>query len=609
MTARRVLGPLGCLLLGVALFALARYVGRPFDNIAWGLPVLGVAAALLVARVDVDREGGRIALVLGAALAFIAASIASFSALWTVAVAAWEYAHPPGIRQAPFAVIDRLGDYAAYAWDEAWWVLLMWGLLALAPLGAGIVLARLTLVPLFAPSRDVAGGPWSARWMTPVEARYLANQKIGLPLGRLGGRLLRFKPGVGWRGGHHMLVAGTRAGKGVSGVLPAIIDHDGPVVALDIKGELFAVTRRWRRSLGQRVVVLNPMSVNEPSADRFNPLDYVRRDPDHITRDAELVADGLVKPEGGDGDHFSVMARNLIAAAVEVVVKVAEPSEQNLITVADMLGPNVVATLEAWRDSADVVGKPASRAAAAVLGAGDKERGSILTTVSKALAWTSSGPMERFLGASDFRLDELIDGKTDVFLVVPLDQVHALSGFLRLMVNIVAGVTIRQMGNRNLAKPLLLVLDEFTRLGRMQKLLDIATVAAGAGVEALFVTQDRAQIASVYRDGEADTLLGACATVRVFGLGRTDNATAQWVVAGVGDRTVQTYSKPLDGEKKGSESEQRSKLFTADQLLELPGSDMVALFSGRPPLQLKRIISHSDPAYRNKLDPNPTLRT
>jgi len=167
---------------------------------------------------------------------------------------------------------------------------------------------------------------------------------------------------------------------------------------------------------------------------------------------------------------------------------------------------------------------------------------------------------------------------------------------------------MRDMGRRNLARPLLLVLDEFARLGRMQKLVDVATVAAGAGIEALFVTQDRAQISSVYRDGEADTLLGSCATVRVFNLGRTDNKTAEWVAAGIGDRTVRAHNQKLEGKKNESGTEQRAKLLATDQILELPPTDMLALFSGRPPLRLKRIISHSDPAYRDKLDPNPTIR-
>lgn len=612
MTVFRAAWCSGAIVLGFLFLLVATWWGPPLRNVGWAGPALGIALAALVTRGGVANDRRRDALSLVAAAAFALAAIVGGLASWSVVAYLWDAAGAP-VQGQPFAKLSRFQEAAGLAWQGHWGSISSWAAVALLPAFAALGLAVPTARRLLMGSRVVEGGPWSARWMTPAEAGYLARQKIGLPLGRLNGNLLRYHddPARGWRGGHHMLISGTRGGKGVSGVLPAIIDHDGPVVALDVKAELFAVTRRWRQSLGRRVVVLNPLGRVEPSADRFNPLDYVRRDPDHITADAEVIADGLVIPEGGDSGHFYVMARNLVAAAIEVVVKATEgdPQRRNLNTVADLLSSaDLEERLTAWRDAGEAVSLPAARAAAAVLNASDKERGSILTTVSKAFKWTSSPPMRRFLEESDFELDELIAGTADVFLVVPVEQLGAQAVFLRLMVNIVAGVAMRDMGDRNLAKPLLLVLDEFTRLGRMQKLIDIATVAAGAGVEALFVTQDRAQVSSVYRDGEADTLLGSCATVRVFNLGRTDTKTAEWVAAGIGDRTVRAHSQQFDGKKGESGSEQRTKLFTADQLLELPSTEMMALFSGRPPLRLKRIISYNDPAYRDKLDPNPTLR-
>jgi len=597
--------------LGFLLLLAAIRLGPPLQNVAWAAPAVGVAVALLIGRRDIASDRVQDGLALAAAAALTGAAVAGLHALWTVLVYLWSVARAGSAGSQSFGALALFPDAAAAAWAGHWGSISFWAAVALLPLfgalGIGVPVGK----RLLAGSREVEGGPWSARWMTPAEAGYLARQQAGLPLGRLKGRLLRYRddPSLGWRGGHHMLISGTRGGKGVSGVLPAIIDHHGPVVALDVKGELVAVTRRWRQSIGQRVVILDPLGRTELPVDRFNPLDYVRSDPDLVTADAEVIADGLVIPESGDGAHFAIRARNLVAAAIEVVAIVAEPERRNLNTVADIFtSPDLEERLAAWREAGETVSLPAARAAAAFLTSDSKEQGYILSTISKAFAWTASPPMRRFVEASDFSLDELIDGTADVFLVVPVDQLTQFAVFLRLMVNIIAGVAMRDIGKRNLVRPLLLVLDEFTRLGRMQKLVDIATVAAGAGVEALFVTQDRAQISSVYRDGEADTLLGSCATVRVFNLGRTDIKTAEWVASGIGDRTVRTHSQQFDGKKMESGSEQRDKLFPAHKLLELPATDMVALFSGRPPLLLKRIISHSDPDYRDKLDPNPTVR-
>ena len=112
------------------------------------------------------------------------------------------------------------------------------------------------------------------------------------------------------------------------------------VAVLDIKGENFAVTRRYRQSLGRQVVVLNPFGVIEPSKDRFNPLDYIRQA--HLVRDIEVIAEGLVRPEGGNGSHFAEMAKSMIAAVIEVVMTRRVEADRNLITVVPPAGSSTL---------------------------------------------------------------------------------------------------------------------------------------------------------------------------------------------------------------------------------------------------------------------------
>jgi type IV secretion system protein VirD4 len=331
---------------------------------------------------------------------------------------------------------------------------------------------------------------------------------------------------------------------------------------------------------------------------------------DHLTRDAAVIAEGLVKPESGAGAHFSTMARQLLAAAVEVVMRVAEPGDRNLITIADMLlSGDVVPLLEGWRDAPDEVGRSAAQIAAMMLAAGDRERGAVMTTVGKALSWCASDEMRQFLSLPpDWSFEDVLDDRADLFVVVPLDQVGPMSVFMRLVTNLILGSVTRQDGYRTLAKPILLVLDEFVRLGKMERFIDIATAGAGTGVEALFITQDRGQMDAVYGREDTSTLLGACASVRVFGLGRSDTTTAQWIVDALGDRTVEVRGRQLSGKERPSGSEQRIKLLSTDELLELPGDEMIVLFPGQSAARLKRLVSHEDREYREKLDFNPTLK-
>lgn len=461
-------------------------------------------------------------------------------------------------------------------------------------------------------SRISTQGPWRARWMNRQELRQLSHNDTGLPLGLSGGAMLRYRPNqkTGWRAGHHVAIAGTRAGKGVSVVIPAIIDHDGPVAVLDIKGENFAVTRRYRRSLGRQVVVLNPFGVIEPSKDRFNPLDYIRQA--HLVRDIEVIAEGLVRPEGGNGAHFAEMAKSMIAAVIEVVMTRRAEADRNLITVMDLLfSAGFEKTLTEWASAPETFGTRPAAAAATFLAAGENERGAIKTTVKKAFDWARSDEMRTFLGSSTCSLENLFDGRADLFMVVPLDQVDAQAVFLRLLTNIILGMAVRLEGAKKPKKNVLLVLDEFVRLGRMEKLINIANVAAGCGIEALFITQDKGQIESVYGKGDTASILGSCVTTRIFGLGRAEFETANWAANALGDQTVLTRTKQSAAKfgesRKTSTAEQRQKLMTADQILEMKTGKMLLLTGSKPPALIDAIVSHRHPAYRGKLDRNPMV--
>lgn len=461
-------------------------------------------------------------------------------------------------------------------------------------------------------SRVSKRGPWRARWMNRDELRQLRHNDTGLPLGLSGGAILRYRSRQkdGWRTGHHVAIAGTRAGKGVSVVIPAIIDHDGPVAVLDIKGENFAVTRRYRQSLGRRVVVLNPFGVIQPSKDRFNPLDYIRQE--HMVRDIDVIAEGLVRPEGGNGAHFAEMAKLTIAAVIEVVVTKCAENERNLVTVMDlMFSADFEENLKEWATTPQTFGTRPAAGASILLAAGDNERGAIMTTMRKAFNWARSDEMRTFLSGSTCSLENLFEDRADLFMVVPLDQVDVQSVFLRLLTNMILGMAIRREGDRMPKKNVLLILDEFVRLGRMEKLVNIANVAAGCGIEAMFISQDKGQIESVYGKGDTDSILGSCVTTRVFGLGRAEFETANWAANALGDQTVLIKTKQLAANLSETSTtsmvEHCQKLMTADQILELKTGKMLLLTGSKPPTLVDAIVSHRHPAYRGKLDRNPMV--
>lgn len=376
--------------------------------------------------------------------------------------------------------------------------------------------------------RTAEGGPWRGGFLDEADLKYLTAHKTGMPLGIHAGKIVRYVKDdeKGWLGGHHAVIAGTRGGKSVSALVPAIFDHAGPVVALDIKGELATITGTRRAAAGRKVVVLDPFRTTKIKGYAYNPLSFIR--PVHRDRDAAVIADGLVLTETGDGAHFSDRARDVLQTAIEVVHEL-EGEKASLHDVRKLvLNADFLDTLTAWSAATDLAGGRAAELAGSMLQMGDKERGAILSTVARSLKWTSAQHMRACLSPEKgFQFDLLLKGNVDLFIVIPLDQIGPQAGFLRLLTNQLLAVMVQQEDRGQAAQPVLLVADEFTRLGFMQRIVDIATVAAGMSLETIFVLQDRGSLEAVYGQFAADTILGSCATTRIFNLGRADLRTAK----------------------------------------------------------------------------------
>ena len=606
-TPLRTLTALTILLIGMFIYQnIQTYWPAMYENTRIALLIFAAGFALWVLKANFQaRVRTYTGLAVGAAL--LGASALALIEPYEVAgmllktFSSWKKAGFP-ILQSLEASFDTLSRYSITQQTAL-----------ITSLLVGLTIPILTLIWLIIlvipdPNNRISkSGAWQAQWLSRLEITQLKHNTKGLPLGLHNGAILRYQPNPkqGWRSGHHAVIAGTRAGKGVSGVIPSIIDHQGSVAVLDIKGENFAITRRHREKLGREVIVLNPFGVHEPMQHRFNPLHYIRKD--HLVRDIDVIAEGLIRPEHGNGSHFSEMAKSMVAAVLEHVItnSLKEAENYDLTTVMNTLFSSTFnETLQTWSNDPATYGIRISQTASTFLAAGENEQGAIKTTIKKAFDWARSDEMQAFLSESNCNLEDVFNDKADFFIVVPLDQIDAQSVFLRLLTNIILGMAVRQEGIRESNKNVLLVLDEFVRLGRMEKLVNIANVAAGAGIEALFITQDKGQIESVYGKGDTASILGSCVTIRIFGLGRAEIETAKWASEALGDQTVlsRTQQPTKFGEKrKYSVAEQRQKMMSSDQILEMKAGEMLLLMGSKRPLRTQAIISYKHAAYRGKL--------
>jgi type IV secretion system protein VirD4 len=110
---------------------------------------------------------------------------------------------------------------------------------------------------------DKADAVPRAQWATPSLGPMWNHSRSSIFLG------YRDDKGVGCGDDRHvLLVAGSRAGKGVSYVIPNLLLYEGSVLAIDPKGELARETAKRRVAMGQKVIVSTRLSKLTPARRR-----------------------------------------------------------------------------------------------------------------------------------------------------------------------------------------------------------------------------------------------------------------------------------------------------------------------------------------------------
>ena len=350
-------------------------------------------------------------------------------------------------------------------------------------------------------------------------------------------------------------MAGSRAGKGASFIVPNLLFYPGSVIANDPKAELVRRTGRRRRQLGQDVAVLDPFGESglpDSERARFNPLDLIEPDTDEGLADAGLLADALIIQESGSGQHFTMAARNLLHGLIYCVATRYDGARRSLSTVREMLCQDDEA--EETRQPGGLIyemgeagGFPA-QVAASLAGKSPNERSSVLSTAQEQTAFLAGEAMRRTLSESSFAMGDLKSAPhgLSVFLCLPARRMATHAKFMRLMLT-VAIVYMEAVPNVSEARktgtgyPVLFMLDEFSALGHLDVIERAAGLMAGYGVKLWTVLQDLTQLKRDYKEGW-ETFIGNAGFMQFFGT--SDATTCEYISKLLGDTETVTAAMP-----------------------------------------------------------------
>jgi len=406
----------------------------------------------------------------------------------------------------------------------------------------------------------------------------------------------------------HVLVVGpTRSGKGVSFVIPNGYTWEGSSVWFDPKRENFGAFAAHRTIMGDKVFLFSP---GEDHTHRYNPLDFIRRD-DRMATDALVVASFLIpesKPE-----IWGKSARLLLAAMIGYTL--ASPlhaeaehlrSVSKLTTTGEdfqLVLKTLVKTESGHLPSWVVDGFNQFIAL-------EKEtRNSALFNVTTALNPWNSGLIAAATETSDFDIRTFRQTKTALFIGCSIAQLEVYRPLIKILVQQIHDLLMAKLPDKE-KEPhrVLMMIDEFRQLGKMDDLVSKLTINAGYGFRMVLILQDLGQLDEVYGKATRITTVSAC-QVKLF-IRINDLETSDYVSEMLGTRTLEIASptiRPGQGWFGGVQKSIRyesAPLRTPAELREMPEDRAILIIPNSPGFELRKIAHWRDRPYKAVHDAN-----
>ena len=451
----------------------------------------------------------------------------------------------------------------------------------------------------------------SARWAEPeeVKAAGLLGHD-GVVLGCYYEHYLRHD------GPEHILCfAPTRSGKGVGLVVPSLLTWPGSAIVHDIKGENWQLTAGFRARHG-RVLLFDPTNAKSSA---YNPLLEVRRGEWEV-RDVQNIADILVDPEGSleKRNHWEKTSHALLVGAI-LHVLYAEP-DKTLAGVAAFLSDprrpieSTLATMMKTAHLGEAGPHPViASAARELLNKSDNERSGVLSTAMSFLGLYRDPVVAEVTRRCDWRITDLVAAKhpATLYLVVPPSDIARTKPLIRLILNQVGRRLTEDLQAKAGRHRLLLMLDEFPALGRLDFFESALAFMAGYGLKSFLIAQSLNQIEKAY--GANNSILDNC-HVRVS-FATNDERTAKRVSDALGTATEMKAMKNYAGHRLSpwlghlmvSRSETARPLLTPGEIMQLPPTDEIVMAAGLAPIRAKKARYYEDARFKERLLPPPKL--
>ena len=467
-----------------------------------------------------------------------------------------------------------------------------------------VLMGALVMVLIFVPSGTENHG--SARFARPGDmSRQGLFAKSGVILGKNGAskraRLLRQDEQT-----HTLLVAPTGGGKGVGVIIPNLLTYGGSVVCVDVKGENWRLTAQARKSMGDSVYRFSPRALDGCSH-RWNPLSYISAEEARRLSELRQLSTYLFPVTSPSSDSWVKGARNIFVGVCLFVLD--HGKEKTLGEVHRSInGPYGFMKSLKTILARDDLGPECRQLLAQYLGFADDQLSGYIGSLEPLNLWADP-LVDAATSGDDFDLRMLRHDPTSIYLAVGPDEIEELAPLLRLFFQQVMGLIQQREPGEDEPYPVLMVMDEFRTLGKLETVLSAITTIRGFGGRFLIVVQGLSNLVEVYGREGRDNIVQNCG-FQIFHT-MSDQTSAEYVSKRLGRKTVKQTSKSFGGGRTPtrSYSETGKDLMSVDEIGRLDGKRSIVIVEGGWPVKAWRIRYYEEDRFLSLVDgpPSPPL--
>lgn len=456
----------------------------------------------------------------------------------------------------------------------------------------GLIALILYLFNRFRPEKKVLGNAHFANGIEVNRASFFKHEEQSIIIGKKYGAPLYSN------GFEHVLVfAPTGSGKTRSIGIPNLFNYPYSVVCNDVKLTLFQATSGYRKQvLGQQCYCWAPAHETRLTH-AYNPLSLISNNKIQRLTDIQRIAHILIPDNKKADPIWQQASRKLFKIAVLYLLDTPERPT----TLGEINRLIKQAGFDEWLatqlEETDHIDPEFYRNGYSYLNNHEKTRSSILETFSGYFELFDDPTIDAATSHSDFDLSTLRSSPMTIYVGFTDDDMERLSPLLTLFWQQLISVMIKEIPDQiKEPYPLLCLIDEFSSLGRIERLRRSLKLLREYRVRCVLMMQYIAQTYEQYSQDEAKAFTNIKTKIA---FATEDIQDAEYVSKLLGTRTVRVAAGSSSTQHHGySESKsynyQAIPLLRPDEVMRLPEHQMLIMRTGHPPVKARQFIWYQD---------------